>query len=44
MVMRKDESVVDFSLTFSKIMSKLRNLGEKLWKKDVVLKLITLKF
>ena len=38
--MKKDEKVSDFSSCFSKIISKLRDLGERLEEKEVVAKLL----
>ena len=42
MVTKKDEYLAGFSLKFSKIVSKLGNLGAKLWKKDVVCNVLLL--
>ena len=38
--MKKDEKVSDFSSRFSKIISKLRDLGERLEEKEVMAKLL----
>ena len=38
--MRKDEKVSDYSLRFTKVISKIRDLGENLEEKDVVSKLL----
>ena len=40
LAMKKDEKVSDFSSHFTKIISKLRDLGERLEEKEVVAKLL----
>ena len=38
--MKKDEKVSDFSSHFTKIISKLRDMGEQLEEKEVVVKFL----